>query len=73
MEAHPVAAHRLQEREGTHQIGADEGGGVAQGVVIMRLGGEVDDDVGGRHERVHGVGLGDVPDDQVDPIAQIRQ
>ncbi len=39
----------------------------------MRLGGEVDDDVGGRHERVHGVGVGDVPDLERDPIAQIRQ
>ena len=73
MEAHLVAAHRLQQGESAHQISADEGGGVAQGVVIMRLGGEVDDDVGGRHERVHGVGVGDVPDLERDPIAQIRQ
>ena len=35
VEAHLVAAHRLQEGEGTHEVGLDEGGGVAQRVVIV--------------------------------------
>ena len=50
-----------------------KGGGVAQGVVVVGLGGEVDDDVGLRHQRVDRVGVGDVPHDEVDALAQVRE
>ena len=73
MEAHLVAAHRLQEGEGAHEVGLDEGRGVAQRVVVVRLGREVDDDVGLGDERVDDVGVGDVPDDERDAVAQVRQ
>ena len=39
----------------------------------MRLGREVDDDVGLGDERVDDVGVGDVPDDERDAVAQVCQ
>ena len=39
----------------------------------MGLGREVNDDVGLRHERVDDVGVGDVPDDEVDAVVEVRQ
>ena len=68
-----MAAHRLQQGEGAHEVGLDEGGGVAQRVVVVRLGREVNDDVGLLHERVDDVGVGDVPDDEVDAVVEVRQ
>ena len=60
MEAHLVAAHGLQQGEGAHQVGLDEGRGVEEGVVVVRLGGEVHDRVGAGDDAVHEVGVGDV-------------
>ena len=73
MEAHVVAAHSLQQGEGAHEVGLDEGGGVTQRVVVVRLGREVNDDVGLLHERVDDVGVGNVPDDEVDAVVEVRQ
>ena len=73
MEARLVVPCRLQEGEGAHEVGLDEGGGVSQRVVVVGLGREVDDDVGLGHERVDDVGVGDVPDDQRDTVIQVGQ
>jgi len=69
----PVAADGLEQREGTHEVGRDEGGGVAQRVVVVGLRREVDHEVGVRHEGVDDVAIGDVTDDERDGVAQIRQ
>ena len=60
MEAHLVATHGLQQGEGTHQVGLNEGRGVEEGVVVMRLCGEVHDRVGAGDNAVNEVGVRDV-------------
>ena len=55
MEANLVAAHSLQQGEGAHQVGLNEGRGIEEGVVVMRLGGKV-------HNRVS------VGDDTIDKV-----
>ena len=46
VEAGPVAADRLQQREGAHHVRGDERLRRAQRVVVVRLGREVNDGVG---------------------------
>ena len=60
MEADLVAAHGLQQGEGAHQVGLNEGRGVEEGVVIVRLGGKVHDRVGTGDDAIHEVGVGNV-------------
>src|SRR5690606_13196381 len=55
-----------EDREGAHDVGVDEGPRVVQGVVVVGLGREVDDDVGLGHERVDDVAVGDVALDELD-------
>src|SRR5690606_38671509 len=66
VQARAVTAHRLEHGEGPHDVRVDEGPRVAQGVVVVGLGREVDDDVGLRHERVDDVTVGDVALDELD-------
>src|SRR5690606_12291809 len=61
-----VAAHRLEDGEGADDVGVDERPRVRQGVVVVRLRGEVDDDVRGGDQRVDDVPVGHVPLDQLD-------
>ena len=49
-----------------------ERGRVAQGVVVVRFGCEVDDGVGGGHELVDKRVLADVPLDELDALGQVR-
>ena len=60
MEADLVAAHGLQQGESAHQVGLDEGRGVQEGVVVMRLRGEVHDRIGTSHNAVDEVGVRNV-------------
>ena len=60
MEAHLVAAHGLQQSEGAHQVGLNEGRGVEEGVVVVRLGGEMHDGVGASDDAIHEVSIRDV-------------
>ncbi len=62
--AHVVPPDRLQQGEGADDVGVQERAGVAQRVVVVGLGGEVDHDVGLGHQRVDGRRVGDVTDDQ---------
>ena len=55
-----MAAHGLQQGEGAHQVGLNEGRGVEEGVVVVRLGGKVHDRVGAGDDTIHEVGVGDV-------------
>ena len=60
MEADLVATHSLQQGESAHQVGLDEGRGVQEGVVVMRLRGEVHDCIGTSHNAVNEVGVRNV-------------
>ncbi len=50
MVAPVVLAHGLQQAERPHQVRLHERRGVEQGIVVVRLGREVDDDVVLRHQ-----------------------
>ena len=60
MEAHAMAAGGLEQAVGALDVGADEGGGVGDGVVVVGLGGEMDDGVGARDEAVDELRIADV-------------
>jgi hypothetical protein len=67
-----VAAGRLEQREGADEVRAQERGGVAEGVVVVGLRGEVHDRVALAGERPDQLldqrGVGDVADDQAHPV-----
>ena len=63
-----VPAGGLEQREGADQVGAHEGLGVVERVVVVRLGGKVHDDVGVSDEPVDELGVGDVALDEGDPL-----
>jgi hypothetical protein len=54
-----VPADRLEDREGADDVGLHEGRGVGQRVVVVRLGGEVHDQVVLGHQAVDEHGVGD--------------
>ena len=60
MEADLVAAHGLQQGEGAHQVSLNEGRGVEERVVVVRLRSKVHDRVGPGDDAIHEVGVGDV-------------
>ncbi len=64
MQAHAVLAHRFQNRERADDVGVQERLGCREGVVDVRLRGEVCDGVGLGDELGHQFGLGDVAFDQ---------
>ncbi len=70
MEPGVVPADRLEQHVGADHVGPDERLGVVEGVVVVRLGREVDHGVVGGHERLDGGGVGDVADDQLDPVGR---
>ena len=53
-------SRRFEQHPGAPDVGLDEGTGVEDRAVDVRLGGEVDDGVGLRDERLDDVGVGDV-------------
>jgi hypothetical protein len=73
VQPHVVHADCLQESVGTDDVGLHERPRVVQGVVVVRLGREVDDDVGAGHQSVDQVGVGDVPVDELDVVGDRRE
>ena len=51
---------RLEKRKGALNVGAKEGGGIGDGVVVVALGGEMDAGVGFRKEAIDQVRIADV-------------
>ena len=66
-----MAADSIEQGEHACDVGADEGAGVDEGAVDVRLGGDVDDGVGLGDEGVDEVRIGDVTADE--PVAGIVQ
>ena len=72
---HAVTAGRLGQGLGAQDVGAEETGRVEDGQAVVRLGGEVDDDVGlvagqgGRHD----LQIADVTLDELDPVLHVGQ
>ena len=60
-----VPPDRFEEREGPDQVRLDEGPGGVEAVVVVRLGGEVHDDVVVRDESVDEARVGHRPLDQL--------
>ena len=73
MVAHVVPPRGLEQREGADQVGAHEGAGVLERVVVVRLGREVHHDVGVGDEPVDQRGVRDVPLDEGDPLHRARR
>jgi hypothetical protein len=63
-----VLADRLEEPVGADDVGLHERPRVVQGVVVVRLGREVDDGVGPGHQPVDQIGVGDAPVDEPDLV-----
>ena len=66
VKAHPMRAHGLQQRERTDEVGVHERRRVLQRVVVVRLRGEMHDDVGVADQLVDNLGVGNVAFDQLD-------
>lgn len=66
--ARAVPAAGLDERVGALDVGAQERARVGDGVVVVGLGGVVDDGVGPGHEAVDQVGVADVAHDELDAV-----
>ena len=64
-----VLARRLEQRVGADDVGLDERPRLGEGVVVVRLGGEVDDRVVLGDEPVEQARVADVADDELDPVA----
>ena len=63
-----VLAHRLQQAEGAFHVGAQERLGVRDGVVVVGLGGEVDDGVVARDDALQQPRVADVAHHELHPI-----
>ena len=63
-----VLPHGLEDLVGPEDVGLDEGARVVERVVVVRLRCVVDDRVVGRDQRVDGVLVGDVADDELHPV-----
>jgi len=68
-----VLADRFEQSVGADDVGLHERPRVVQGVVVVRLGREVDDGVGARDQPVDQVGVGDVPVDELDLVGDRSQ
>ena len=66
--ADSVFADSLQQAEGALDVGAQERLRVGDGVVVVALGGVVDDRVVARNNLIEEFSLADVADDELDPI-----
>ena len=65
MEAHVVAPHGLEQRERALDVGAHEGRGVRDGVVVMGLGRKVDDRIRARDQPIYQRGVADIAHDEL--------
>lgn len=63
--ADAILADGLQQAEGALDVGAEERLRVGDGVVVVALGGVVDDGVVARHQPVQQVGVADVAHDEL--------
>lgn len=68
MVADSVFADGLQQAEGALDVGAQERLRVGDGVVVVGLGGVVDDGVVARHDLVEQLGVADVAHDEFDAV-----
>ena len=68
MVADTVLADGLQQAEGALHVGAQEGLRVGDGVVVVALGGVVDDRVVARDNLIEELSIADVANDELDPI-----
>lgn len=68
MVADAVFPHCLQQAEGALDVGAQEGLGVRDGVVVVALGGVVHDGVVARDDPVQQLGVADVADDELHAV-----
>lgn len=66
--ADAVFADGLQQAEGALDVGAQEGLGVGDGVVVVALGGVVHDRVVARYKPVQQLGVADVAHDELDAV-----
>ena len=66
--ADAVLAHGLQQAEGALHVGAQEGLGVGDGVVVVALGGVVHDGVVARHQPIQQPGVADVAHDELHAV-----
>ena len=66
--ADAVLADGLQQAEGALNVGAQEGLGVGDGVVVVALGGVVHDGVVARDDTVQQLGVADVADDELHAV-----
>ena len=66
--ADAVFAHGLQQAEGALDVGAQEGLGVGDGVVVVALGGVVHDGVVARYQPVQQPGVADVAHDELHAV-----
>ena len=65
MEAHVMAPHGLEQAERALDVGAHEGRGICDGVVVMSLGRKVDDRVRVRDQLVYQCGVAYVAHDEL--------
>ena len=68
-----MRTHSLQEREGSHDVGAQKRFGVGEGIVVVAFGREVHDCVGARDKIVDQRLVGHVAVDKRDPVLDGRQ
>ena len=68
MVADPVLAHGLEQPEGALDVGAKEGLGVCDGVVVVGLGGVVDDGVVAGDDPVEQLGVADIADHELHAV-----
>lgn len=83
MQPHIMAADRLEDGVGAHDIGVDEGPGVVEGIIVVRLRGEMDHQVTVADQLIHQGGVADVAFDEahlvlgqpgeVCSVARVRQ
>lgn len=68
MVADAILAHGLQQAEGALHVGAQEGLGVGDGVVVVALGGVVHDRVVARDQPIQKLGVADVAHDELHAV-----
>ena len=67
-----MVASRLEKCEGALDVGAKEGGGIGDGVVVVALGGVVHDGVVVRDDAVQQLGVADVAHDELHAVGGQR-
>ena len=68
MVADPVLSHGLEQPEGALDVGAQEGLGIGDGVVVVGLGGVVDDGVVTGDDLIQQLGVADVADHELHAV-----